>query len=195
MTWGQYRGLSSSFKPGEAFQRNHTSLILSLTKRVEFNHQFRWSKETNTEHMGEFVSTCFHYPGTTQSKFQGIVSSLCMRSPWTCKPLSAAICCCGYHAMWKRNRCQKAPQDKIHSSPFRSVFFPLWKGANKTTIVNQAFYSAGGHGGRDLCIVNTAAQVIHSTASSTGIWVSAPHPPNEKNSVMTVTPLQTRAQK
>lgn len=58
--------------------------------------------------------------------------------------------------------------------PLIEVYFsPLWKGANKTSIVNQVLYSPGEGGGKDLFIIKKAACVIGGTASSIDIWVSA----------------------
>lgn len=94
----------------------------------------------------------------------------------TCKPLSTAICCCCYHTTWRERDVRRLFEAKYIYFPFRSVFFPLWKGANDTSTVNQAFYSPGHHGCKDLCIIKIAADVICSTASLIGIWVSAPPP-------------------
>lgn len=97
----------------------------------------------------------------------------------TCKPLSTAICCCCYHTTWRERDVRRLFEAKYIYFPFRSVFFPLWKGANDTSTVNQAFYSPGHHGCKDLCIIKIAADVICSTASLIGIWVSAPPPPSK----------------
>lgn len=58
--------------------------------------------------------------------------------------------------------------------PFKKVLLTLWKGANKTTIANQALCSPGGHDGKDLCIIKMATYVLCSTAGLIDIWVSAP---------------------
>lgn len=99
----------------------------------------------------------------------------------------------------KRKGCQKALRGKIYLFPFQNnVFFLCGKVQTRLQLQNKRFILLESTVSRISVLLKWLC-VICRTASSIDIWVSAPLSQNsgtfEKSSGMTVTPLQTRAQK
>lgn len=83
-------------------------------------------------------------------------------------------------------------------STFKGVFLTLWEGANKTTTANQAFCSPGEHDGKDLLLLKWLHMFFAALLAQLISKFLLPAPKFwyfSQRSGMTVTPLQTRAQK